>query len=204
MSGEASKAGLLQRLLDTTITTLDDRGRRARLAPRANEEESGSGSEKGLPLELEQATLSQRGSSPTGKAGTFTVFVRVGSIPWLLFVVPAILLVLGILILAVLLLARALYVRPAILAIGVAGSLYVLWWVYRLTLRKWRLRQRAGRVVAQWLKTGRCASCGYSLQVIAVEQDGCKVCPECGAAWNLARWAARARESMSVRNRDLL
>lgn len=31
----------------------------------------------------------------------------------------------------------------------------------------------------------RCASCAYSLKELAPEQDGCTVCPECGAAWRL-------------------
>ncbi len=31
----------------------------------------------------------------------------------------------------------------------------------------------------------RCASCGYDLSGLKAEEDGCTVCPECGAAWRL-------------------
>lgn len=31
--------------------------------------------------------------------------------------------------------------------------------------------------------TGLCASCGYRIGDLPVEADGCRVCPECGAAW---------------------
>ena len=30
---------------------------------------------------------------------------------------------------------------------------------------------------------GLCAACHYGLEAIPVEDDGCVVCPECGAAW---------------------
>jgi hypothetical protein len=35
----------------------------------------------------------------------------------------------------------------------------------------------------QLLSMGRCASCSYRLGGVAVEADGCRVCPECGGAW---------------------
>lgn len=30
-----------------------------------------------------------------------------------------------------------------------------------------------------------CAACEYPLGSVAVDEDGCTVCPECGAAWKL-------------------
>jgi hypothetical protein len=33
------------------------------------------------------------------------------------------------------------------------------------------------------LQAGHCAACGYPLLEIEPEADGCRVCPECGAAW---------------------
>ncbi len=30
---------------------------------------------------------------------------------------------------------------------------------------------------------GWCPACGYELHSAKVEQDGCRVCPECGGAW---------------------
>jgi len=35
---------------------------------------------------------------------------------------------------------------------------------------------------------GRCGACGHDLAGIAPGKDGCTVCAECGAAWNLAEW----------------
>jgi hypothetical protein len=32
---------------------------------------------------------------------------------------------------------------------------------------------------------GLCAACGYDLSAHEPEEDGCRVCPECGAAWRL-------------------
>ncbi len=32
---------------------------------------------------------------------------------------------------------------------------------------------------------GRCPSCGYDLLNLPVADDGCSVCPECGAAWRV-------------------
>ena len=35
------------------------------------------------------------------------------------------------------------------------------------------------------LDLGLCPSCGYGLREIEAEEDGCRECPECGAAWRL-------------------
>ncbi|MCA9306278.1 MAG: zinc ribbon domain-containing protein [Phycisphaerales bacterium] len=43
----------------------------------------------------------------------------------------------------------------------------------------------AGRVRRELVYRKRCASCGYSLAELTMEDDGCTVCPECGAAWRL-------------------
>ncbi|MEO1278047.1 MAG: hypothetical protein AAFV77_03730 [Planctomycetota bacterium] len=32
---------------------------------------------------------------------------------------------------------------------------------------------------------GLCPGCGYSIAELQPEADGCRVCPECGAAWRL-------------------
>lgn len=36
------------------------------------------------------------------------------------------------------------------------------------------------------LAAGRCPSCYYHLSLLQTEDDGCTVCPGCGAAWRLA------------------
>jgi hypothetical protein len=46
-------------------------------------------------------------------------------------------------------------------------------------------RRSVGRAVALLLDHGLCAACGYSLAEISTQQDGCRVCPECGAAWRV-------------------
>lgn len=32
-------------------------------------------------------------------------------------------------------------------------------------------------------RSGRCGACGFELDGLTPEDDGCVVCPECGAAW---------------------
>ncbi|GJM18983.1 MAG: hypothetical protein DHS20C14_11960 [Phycisphaeraceae bacterium] len=67
------------------------------------------------------------------------------------------------------------HVLPAMLiAASGLGSVYGIWLpvVQRLT-RPVHLAQE------------RCIACGYRLQGLTREDDGCVVCPECGAAWRL-------------------
>ena len=43
---------------------------------------------------------------------------------------------------------------------------------------------KVGQAVASLMtKAGLCNSCGHSLHGLAPVEDGCLVCPECGAAW---------------------
>jgi len=47
-------------------------------------------------------------------------------------------------------------------------------------------RWKHARRLADCLLAFRCcAACGYDLRSTPVAQDGCTVCPECGAAWRL-------------------
>jgi hypothetical protein len=40
-----------------------------------------------------------------------------------------------------------------------------------------------------WLSAYRhCGACGYSLAEVEAGEDGCAMCPECGAAWHRDRW----------------
>ncbi len=48
-----------------------------------------------------------------------------------------------------------------------------------------QVRKNARRALAECLNRAVCASCGYSLASLARAEDGCTVCPECGAAWKL-------------------
>ena len=57
------------------------------------------------------------------------------------------------------------------------------WWLTLGSVRRRRFR----RLADVYLGSGRCASCAYALAGLAAEEDGCVVCPECGAAWRADR-----------------
>lgn len=49
-----------------------------------------------------------------------------------------------------------------------------------------RIRKHAPRAIAlAFLEACLCPSCGYELRGLPTEEDGCTVCPECGAAWRV-------------------
>jgi hypothetical protein len=57
-------------------------------------------------------------------------------------------------------------------------------WVLAIFVFPRRLPARhSDELRGELLAMGRCASCGYRLGEVAVEGDGCRVCPECGGAW---------------------
>lgn len=58
--------------------------------------------------------------------------------------------------------------------LGVVGSVGGVW------------RARGERLRREMIRAGRCASCAYPIAGVEESGDGCRVCPECGAAWNPA------------------
>jgi hypothetical protein len=46
-------------------------------------------------------------------------------------------------------------------------------------------RRNDRRAIDACLSSGVCPGCGYTLAGLAVEDDGCRICPECAAAWRL-------------------
>lgn len=58
--------------------------------------------------------------------------------------------------------------------------------VYHARLRLWH------RAFPRALAEGWCPACSHSLTGLIPESDGCRVCPECGAAWRLPAPAASA------------
>jgi hypothetical protein len=57
--------------------------------------------------------------------------------------------------------------------------------------RTWHRRQwmrHPDGLVAPALIRDTCPGCDYTLAGAVPEADGCSLCPECGAAWNLALW----------------
>ncbi|HVZ95012.1 MAG TPA: hypothetical protein VG797_10940 [Phycisphaerales bacterium] len=64
-----------------------------------------------------------------------------------------------------------------LLAQIVAHSAFVAIW-------STQARKKLAPVLARTaLSEGWCGSCGYCLEGLGAQQDGCLVCPECGAAW---------------------
>lgn len=68
---------------------------------------------------------------------------------------------------------------------GVAGGFF---WGFGLFALMYRLL--GGRANGPWIasmvaRSRRCPVCGYDLDGLAAEGDGCTLCPECGAAWRV-------------------
>lgn len=51
--------------------------------------------------------------------------------------------------------------------------------------KRMMLHERGNEVIKIVLEHRVCPSCGYSLDGVAIESDGCCVCPECGSAWRV-------------------
>ncbi|MFK7884469.1 MAG: hypothetical protein AB8F26_09850 [Phycisphaerales bacterium] len=66
-------------------------------------------------------------------------------------------------------------------------------------IRKGALNQLARTAVAE----GVCGSCAFPLEQVPIEDDGCVICPECGAAWNHERivqpfWESPPRQMLQT------
>lgn len=59
----------------------------------------------------------------------------------------------------------------------------VIWFVSL----EWIRRRKFSTISGIHLRYGHCAGCGYALQDLQTEHDGCIVCPECNAAWKSDR-----------------
>jgi hypothetical protein len=51
----------------------------------------------------------------------------------------------------------------------------------------WAIRRAKTASAMALLRRQRCAACSYDLRDTRAEHDGCRVCPECSAAWALWR-----------------
>ena len=69
------------------------------------------------------------------------------------------------------------WIHPAMM---IGFAVVIVWLVWR-GMR----RQHAGSLATEYVRAGVCGSCGYALQGLGREPDGCVVCPECGAAWKV-------------------
>ncbi|MEX2219225.1 MAG: hypothetical protein WD749_10760 [Phycisphaerales bacterium] len=73
----------------------------------------------------------------------------------------------------------ALIVAIAFVGTAVGAAAWIL--VVRRLIQPWFERTALTAMVT----AGFCPSCGYGLAELNPEPDGCRVCPECGAAWRM-------------------
>ena len=85
--------------------------------------------------------------------------------------------------LGVLILAQSLRITavPIILTL-VLGSIAFCWW-FSINLWLWIYRARFVRAICP---TGRCVRCLYDMSRCPIEDDDCRICPECGSAWKVS------------------
>ena len=77
------------------------------------------------------------------------------------------------------------FAKTAIQLLGLFGPLLIIILLILLGLFFSASRIWMPAVARYWLSIGQCASCKYDITSVEPEQDGCVVCPECGAAWKL-------------------
>ncbi len=71
---------------------------------------------------------------------------------------------------------------PPVLEWSIGG----VWWLFAMVVIVRHMKVQGIRWESRGLiAIGCCPSCGYDLLKLPVEDDGCRVCPECGAAWRL-------------------
>lgn len=91
----------------------------------------------------------------------------------------------------------AVVMLPLFLLMGIAPVLIALtsWWLFPLVVplgaaqawfgiaisNRWHARRLARAIVNE----GICGSCAHELRGLPSHEDGCTLCPECGAAWRL-------------------
>lgn len=63
--------------------------------------------------------------------------------------------------------------------LGGAGVCRVEWLLRRAIRREQTRIEALGGIT----RLTRCMACGYDLAGLGIDDDGCTVCPECGAAW---------------------
>ncbi len=67
------------------------------------------------------------------------------------------------------------WILPVSLGVGMS-----VWFSLRA---RWGLKRLGPNVRLTMLNEGRCPSCSHQIHACPVQEDGCVVCPECGAAW---------------------
>ncbi len=91
------------------------------------------------------------------------------------------------------------YMAAIVLSIVVCAAIVVFWRLCnaRLVGLRGRGNARGSLAVAHHVRTRiardrACPVCGYPIEDLATERDGCTVCAECGSAWRVDQWAVDA------------
>jgi hypothetical protein len=92
-----------------------------------------------------------------------------------------------ILLVAVLLVALGGIAEGRWIMLLVLAGVLLLFEVLILLMRPRWLRSMGALVARMCADAAICAGCGYTLHELRPAEDGCVVCPECGAAWRLVR-----------------
>ena len=72
----------------------------------------------------------------------------------------------------------------AIITIALGAALFLAGVTRRLTIRN-EIRRSERRFREIWAEHPACLGCGYDLRDAPAQPDGCTVCTECGAAWQV-------------------
>lgn len=75
-----------------------------------------------------------------------------------------------------------------IVVVGAYALLVVAWWTDTRTFRKMTAECAA--------LPPSCVCCAYDLAGVPTAQDGCTVCPECGAAWDFDAFCSNENQGM--------
>lgn len=145
--------------------TTDDRGQPSRVTNHADLKAAGiSHWELGLPLPGGKEFTTKKQAT---KHHWSSLIVFIGPIPTFV---------------TVLLLSKLLRIQstPIILTMLAAGMVF-FWWL-SITVWLWVFSSRFANAIRP---TGRCVRCLYDMSQCPIEDDDCRICPECGSAWKI-------------------
>ncbi len=118
--------------------------------------------------------------------------------PWRLLGIGPTLLLLAVVVAYAVIASLAAVLGPFVLAVVLfspAAAFQIFALISVALAARRALERRAERLRRELVAGGRCASCGYDLGSTPALDDGCRICPECGSAWNatLRRYARPER-----------
>ena len=173
----------LRDFIEPGVRAPDDRGREVLLEPQSIDPEDWPTAESGhAPNEAEAA--------PAAPCSIREWLNAIAGITFILLVLAVMLGTLGFGVMAISRqVARAFHTSMFVavpMTIGTGALACLLW---DRVAAPFQPRQQWHPLVEASLRFGLCPACGYEIGSLPADPDGCTPCPECGAAWNLARWA---------------